>query len=444
MMRITTNSTLYTYQRNLLKSSNKLYSAMNAMMTGRKFDTYAADPAAATRAFKIHSSLNAVNAQYDNTNTVLNKFSTAWDIADDMIDKLVQDLGQAPALKGLNDTNLSTLNTQGDILLAGAESIVQSLNNKYGNNFIFNGADTQNPPFAIETDADGSYHLTYRNIRVDDPDTLDDVYIGADKQPIMNNDETPQRPYTNEEMLQKWADEEHLYVDIGIGFELDKDGNVIDSTAFDASISGTEFIGGHGMDGEGDPKNIISTMLRLAEIFKDFDQENMSWGDAGGRADAERLANKLFKGQETLSNQHTKLDTQATYLQTNKNQLESTFDALNSEREGIENIDETEAIMTLVWAQTSYNAALQVGAGRGVALLAAQQAGLPLYEYTPMQIKQAVCGNGHADKRQIQQMVKLLLGLRELPKPDDAADALGVAICHANTMGPMAETFRIH
>ena len=88
--------------------------------------------------------------------------------------------------------------------------------------------------------------------------------------------------------------------------------------------------------------------------------------------------------------------------------------------------------------------ALQVGAGRGVALLAAQQAGLPLYEYTPMQIKQAVCGNGHADKRQIQQMVKLLLGLRELPKPDDAADALGVAICHANTMGPMAETFRIH
>lgn len=88
--------------------------------------------------------------------------------------------------------------------------------------------------------------------------------------------------------------------------------------------------------------------------------------------------------------------------------------------------------------------ALQVGAGRGVALLAAQQAGLPLYEYTPMQIKQAVCGNGRADKRQIQQMVKLLLGLRELPKPDDAADALGVAICHANTMGPMAETFRIH
>ncbi|MDR0841518.1 MAG: crossover junction endodeoxyribonuclease RuvC [Christensenellaceae bacterium] len=87
--------------------------------------------------------------------------------------------------------------------------------------------------------------------------------------------------------------------------------------------------------------------------------------------------------------------------------------------------------------------ALQVGAGRGVALLAAQQAGLPLYEYTPMQIKLAVCGNGHADKKQIQQMVRLLLGLQTIPKPDDAADALGVAICHANTSGPAVEEYRI-
>ena len=87
--------------------------------------------------------------------------------------------------------------------------------------------------------------------------------------------------------------------------------------------------------------------------------------------------------------------------------------------------------------------ALQVGAGRGVALLSAQQSGLPLYEYTPMQIKLAVTGNGHADKKQVQQMVKLLLGLKEVPKPDDAADALGAAICHANTMGPAAEEFRI-
>ena len=83
---------------------------------------------------------------------MLKTFSTAWDVADDMIDKLVIDLAQAPALKGLSDTNLSTLNTQGDVIFSGAESIIQSLNNTYNGSYIFAGADTQNPPFAIETE----------------------------------------------------------------------------------------------------------------------------------------------------------------------------------------------------------------------------------------------------------------------------------------------------
>ncbi|MBR6006289.1 MAG: crossover junction endodeoxyribonuclease RuvC [Clostridia bacterium] len=87
--------------------------------------------------------------------------------------------------------------------------------------------------------------------------------------------------------------------------------------------------------------------------------------------------------------------------------------------------------------------ALQVAAARGVAILASQQAGLPLYEYTPMQIKQSVTGDGHADKKQVQTMVKLLLHLNKVPKPDDAADALGVALCHANAFGPSASEFLI-
>lgn len=87
--------------------------------------------------------------------------------------------------------------------------------------------------------------------------------------------------------------------------------------------------------------------------------------------------------------------------------------------------------------------ALQVAAARGVSILAAQQSGRPLYEYTPMQIKQSVTGDGHADKLQMQTMVKLLLKLSAIPKPDDAADALGTAICHYNALGVMVEEFRI-
>lgn len=88
--------------------------------------------------------------------------------------------------------------------------------------------------------------------------------------------------------------------------------------------------------------------------------------------------------------------------------------------------------------------AIAVGSGRGVAILAAQQAGIPLYEYTPMQIKLAVTGNGHADKTAVQTMVKMLLSLKSIPKPDDAADALAAAICHGSTIGPASEEYRIH
>ena len=83
--------------------------------------------------------------------------------------------------------------------------------------------------------------------------------------------------------------------------------------------------------------------------------------------------------------------------------------------------------------QTNVKTAISVGQGRGVALLCLAQAGLAVGEYTPVEVKQAVTGYGKADKRQVQEMVKVLLGLDERPKPDDAADALAVAICHLHS-----------
>ena len=77
--------------------------------------------------------------------------------------------------------------------------------------------------------------------------------------------------------------------------------------------------------------------------------------------------------------------------------------------------------------------AMSVGQARGVALLALADAGLDVAEYTPLVIKQAVTGYGNADKAQMQEMVRLLLELAEVPRPDDAADALAVAICHLHS-----------
>jgi crossover junction endodeoxyribonuclease RuvC len=83
--------------------------------------------------------------------------------------------------------------------------------------------------------------------------------------------------------------------------------------------------------------------------------------------------------------------------------------------------------------QRNVTTALAVGQARGVILLAAVQAGLSVAEYTPLEVKQAVVGYGGADKYQVQQMVRALLGLADIPRPDDAADALAVAICHIHS-----------
>ncbi len=77
--------------------------------------------------------------------------------------------------------------------------------------------------------------------------------------------------------------------------------------------------------------------------------------------------------------------------------------------------------------------AMSVSQARGVAILAAAQKGLPIAEYTPMQVKQAIVGYGKAEKRQVQEMVRMFLNLQKVPKPDDVADALAVAVCHAHS-----------
>jgi crossover junction endodeoxyribonuclease RuvC len=90
------------------------------------------------------------------------------------------------------------------------------------------------------------------------------------------------------------------------------------------------------------------------------------------------------------------------------------------------------AVENIFYAR-NVRSALKLGHARGVVLLAAAQAGLPVAEYAPTEIKLAVVGFGRAEKHQVQQMIKLLLGLDAVPSPHDAADALAVAICHVHS-----------
>ncbi len=102
-------------------------------------------------------------------------------------------------------------------------------------------------------------------------------------------------------------------------------------------------------------------------------------------------------------------------------------DLLSHEKADIMAIEE-------VFHATNVQSALRLGHARGVALLVAAQQGLNVYEYSPLEIKNAVVGYGRAEKTQVQAMVRLLLNLPEIPSPNDASDALAVAICHAHRM----------
>ncbi len=98
-------------------------------------------------------------------------------------------------------------------------------------------------------------------------------------------------------------------------------------------------------------------------------------------------------------------------------------------------------VVEKLFFQSNVKTAISVGQARGVTLLALAETEIPIAEYTPLEIKQAVVGYGSADKQQVQHMIRALLNLEDIPKPDDAADALAVAICHLHSyrMANLAE-----
>ena len=102
-----------------------------------------------------------------------------------------------------------------------------------------------------------------------------------------------------------------------------------------------------------------------------------------------------------------------------------------------------EAAVEELFFSKNITTGIAVAHGRGVILLEVERAGVPVYEYTPMQVKQAVAGYGGADKRQVMLMTQRLLKMKDVPRPDDAADALAIAICHGRSATSLLNTERI-
>ncbi len=102
-----------------------------------------------------------------------------------------------------------------------------------------------------------------------------------------------------------------------------------------------------------------------------------------------------------------------------------------------------EAAVEELFFSKNITTGIAVAHGRGVLLLEAERSGVPVYEYTPMQVKQAVAGYGGADKKQVMLMTQRLLKMKQIPRPDDAADALAIAICHGRSATSLLNTERV-
>ena len=333
MIRATTNATMKAFRVNLNKSTLRLNSARNTVLTERNFNTYSEDPAAAAESFQLRRTFLQVSAQLDVGESVARKFDTAYSAIDSVV-SMVDNNAESSALKSVlaasNDTAGSGRTALGKTLVNLADGIVQSLNCKYGDQFIFSGADGLTVPFTWEGEGDDR-KLYYRGFPVDE--------------------NSAQLEYINEE--------EARFVDIGAGLEEDENDNLISSSAFDSTLQGIDVLG-FGSDEKG-PNNIVSIIYEMGCILSRCDQESGDWQSADDEARYEELIAKFSDSATNLKKCHVEMSTKASYLKNTQKILEDTSYTLNEQILAVDQCDLADAITSFSWAQYCYNAALKMG-----------------------------------------------------------------------------------
>lgn len=375
IQRITTNGMMNRYKTNLMKSYNTLATASERLNTERNFNSYAENPTKAAQAFQLRRNRWNVENQIANTKQVVHKFQQAWDCLDDTYQDLGVKLGKYSALRADNDADAGGRSALGEVLKGAAESVMQTMNAKYGQNFVFSGADGERVPF--EWGPNGE--VMYRGMPVDvavptEAELADGSWKTALNDP---NDQNSGLKYQGYMDIVNSIENEHTFVDLGMGMKEDN-GQLIEASAFDTALNGADFIGyGHRTVTLNSgkevmvPKNIISILNQMGEVFSACSPEDGSYSDTpittadGKQVSQEEMAEALQKAlEDSLDDVHSKWiahDTRSTFIETNADRLDSLDDSLNEQITTIEDIDPADAITALMWAQYSYNAALRIG-----------------------------------------------------------------------------------
>lgn len=427
MIRATTGGVLRGYRSNLMNSFITLNSARKTVLTQRNFNSYAEDPAAASKSFQLRRARMATQSQYNICDDTYRKYQQGVSALQAVNEMIATENGSD--LATLKDAALRVLNEPtGDARAALSrtlsqisDTIIQSMNTKYGDNFVFAGADGQNVPFEIVDNK-----LYYRGIPVDAqvPKVTQDAangaqytvdaagnfdpkgtfYIQADSVSTVNAYEfnkmdpadrpqilrdTNNNPvkvdangnidpngqfYMNTEKIQTISQEDYetcqknlakleyladekYFVDIGLGFKENIKGELIEASGFNAALNGLTYLG-YGVDEDGDPKNIYSIVQKLSDIAARA--QDRPWTEADYNEFYE-LTGKLEDRSSEFTTQFINTDASTTKLKNNLELLEESFYTLQEQYSELEDVDMADSITSFVWAQYCYNAALKVG-----------------------------------------------------------------------------------
>lgn len=319
-MRISTNAVLRNYRSGLNKSINKLNAARDRTLTERKFVKASEDPASATKAFQLRREY-LKNEDYIHNVSVAQGEISATESSLMQINEMGKTVKEG-LLRGVTGTlSPEARNAVAQNMEETAESMVMSMNARYGDKFMFGGASTKEAPFELKDNK-----LYYRGIDVN----------------TNNPDELAK--------LQELAKETN-YMDLGFGLKKDNAGNIINGTAYETSRPGIDILG-FGNDSEGISKNLITLTLQLADEMRKNPIDN---------AKLDKMSDQFDKNFNQNIDKVTQYGTNSKFLEDTETRLIESRLNLNKKILDTENVDLAQAITEFSWAEYAYNAALKVG-----------------------------------------------------------------------------------
>lgn len=313
-MRVTTNMMTVNYTYMLNNSKEELYRCNTQVATGRSFMKASQDPSAAMEAYDVREQLaelesygytiNDVYAKYEIAETTLSTLTDVVKAAQDVVMQVMNGTTDPESLE-IFASNLEIMQ----------QEILSVMNAKIGDEYIFGGADSEDPPFSLDPTTG---ELCYKGIPVDSGTAAD---------------------FPNED----------AFVDIGLGIQYDANGDVIPSTAFDSAINGIEILG-YGTDANGMPNNLYSLLGDIAADIRAGDLSNM-----------EAYMTKLEECEDKIITAYSHLGNQMAFLEFQGAQLQSQAEVLLGVQADLEYTDPVQAIMMYQAQEVAYQACLAMG-----------------------------------------------------------------------------------